>query len=86
MSHLDVIRSMPCALCELLGMEQATPTEAHHIRAGAGLSQRAADVLAVPLCMEHHRGRHGVHGDRMALRAAKVDELGLLAHTLEQIL
>jgi hypothetical protein len=86
MSHIAAIRSMPCVLCEVLGMEQATPTEAHHIRAGQGLAQRASDVLAIPLCVDHHRGKHGVHGDRMALRAAKVDELALLAYTLEQFL
>lgn len=67
-------------------MEQATPTEAHHIRAGQGLSQRASDALVIPLCVDHHRGKHGVHGDRMALRAAKMDELALLAYTLEQFL
>lgn len=84
--HLSRIHDLPCVLCKALGVEQTTRTEAHHARTGEGMAQRAPDVLAIAICTEHHTGRRGIHGDRSALRQAKVDELDLLALTLEAIL
>ena len=38
------------------------PVEAHHDRKGMGMSQRAPDRRAIPLCPDHHRnGRDAVH-------------------------
>ncbi len=79
MTHLSTIRAMPCILCEIGGTVQGTPTEAHHPRAGQGMSQKAADALAIPLCGACHRGPYGVHGDRHLLTRAKVTELDLVA-------
>jgi hypothetical protein len=50
-----------CALCWWLGV-YGTPAEVHHLRDGQGMAQRAPDDEAIPLCPEHHRGRHGLHG------------------------
>lgn len=87
MTHLDRIRAMPCVVCELLGMEQTSKTDAHHIREGQGGAQRAPDMLTIPLCHNGcHQGPNGIHGDRSLLRLAKVGELDLLAIVMERVL
>ena len=78
-AHLEQIAALPCACC---GDE---PVQVHHIREGQGMSQRAAHWLAVPLCPECHTGPHGLHGDRALLRIRKLEELDLLAWTIEQL-
>jgi len=57
--------------------------QVHHIREGQGLAQRADSWLTIPLCVDCHTGKNGIHGDRAMLRIMKTDELGLLAKTLE---
>lgn len=49
------------------------------------MAQRASDFLTVPLCPEHHRGPAGIHGDRGAFKNARVDELDLLADTIQEL-
>lgn len=83
--HLGRIAAMPCLLCELLGIEQTARTTVHHIREGQGMSQRANDYLAVPLCESCHQGSSGIHGDRSLLRIAKTTELDLLAETIARL-
>lgn len=83
--HMSRVRGLPCVLCALLNLPQGSHTQAHHIRDGQGMSQRADDMLTVALCHECHQGPQGVHGDRTLLRIAKVTELGLLALTLEAL-
>lgn len=82
MSHIAHVLTLPCAICQALGMQQAGRTYAHHIREGQGASQRAHDELTVPLCYEHHQGKTGIHGDRSAWRLAKLDELDVLASVI----
>lgn len=50
------------------------------------MSQRASDMLVIPLCKSCHQGPKGVHGDKTMLRVFKVEELDLLAITLEKLL
>lgn len=83
--HLARVAELGCMLCRVLGYAD-TPAQVHHIRAGQGMAQRAQAFLTVPLCQQHHTGSNGVHGDRSALKNAKVDELDLLAMTLERLL
>lgn len=80
-AHIDRIKRMDCCLCGATG-----PSDAHHIRAGQGMSQRASDMLVIPLCKSCHQGPKGVHGDKTMLRVFKVEELDLLAITLEKLL
>lgn len=80
-AHIERIKHMDCILCGAAG-----PSDAHHIRTGQGMGQRADDVLAVPLCKACHQGPHGIHGDRAMLRINKVDEMDLLAMTLKEVL
>lgn len=81
--HMDRIAQMPCAIGQALG-EDHGPVELHHIRQGQGMSQRASSFLTIPLCPACHRGPTGLHGDRTLFRIAGVDELTLLARTIEQ--
>lgn len=82
--HLDRVASMPCILCEILGQQQSGKTDVHHLREGQGMSQRASNYLTIPLCHDGcHQGRDGIHGTRSLLRIAKVEELDLLAMTIE---
>ena len=78
--HLECIKSMPCAVCQAPG-----PSDAHHIRQGQGMSQRAPHWLAVPLCKACHQGPDGIHGTKNLWRLRKVDEMSVLAQTIARI-
>ncbi|WP_024328863.1 MULTISPECIES: hypothetical protein [unclassified Thioalkalivibrio] len=83
--YMGRVSEVPCVLCECLGMP-GVPAEVHHLREGQGASQRASDYLTAALCPECHRGPMGVHGDRALLRMAKLEELDLLALTIERVM
>lgn len=86
MNYLQLIRTLPCALCEVRGVEQTSKTDAHHIRFDYGASQRADDILTIPLCHDTcHQGPHGRHGDQALFRLANVTEMDLLAKTLWKV-
>jgi hypothetical protein len=48
--YLDAVDALGCCLC---GM----PATIHHVHAGEGMGQRAADYRSIPLCPKHHQ--HG---------------------------
>jgi hypothetical protein len=77
--HLARVASLPCALCG------ERPVEVHHMRDGQGMGQRASHWLAMPLCIEHHRGQTGIHGDRSAWKLRKMSELDALADTIRRL-
>ena len=81
MKHLERIKMMNCVLCG-----EHCPSDAHHIRTGQGMAQKASDYLAIPLCKPCHQGDLGIHGDRTLLRIHKKTELDLLATTIETIM
>lgn len=83
--HLDRLGRLPCVLCQALGQRQEGRTFVHHIRAGQGIAQRSPHWLAIPLCLDCHQGPSGIHGDRSLMRIAKVEELDLLAMTVEAL-
>jgi hypothetical protein len=77
------IKTMRCICCSLLGREQQSTTDAHHIRANG---QARNDWLTIPLCHDDcHQGAQGVHGDRTWLRMLKMSEWDLLAATIERM-
>lgn len=84
--HMGKVAALGCLICRRLGYE-GTEAEVHHLREGQGGAQRASGFLTVPLCPEHHRGASGLHGlgTRMFERRYRVDELGLLAETIEAL-
>ena len=79
------VAELGCIACTLLGYGQ-TPAQVHHIREGQGMAQRAGNFLVVPLCLEHHTGSGGVHGDRSILRQLNCTELDLLDETLARLM
>jgi hypothetical protein len=82
--YLGRVARLGCILCRRLGLGE-TPAQVHHLREGQGGAQRAPHWLTVPLCPEHHTGKHGIHGDRKALLPLKADEMDLLAWTIEAL-
>lgn len=85
-AHLARVRSLPCIACEIGGTAQTEPTEAHHIRDGVGMGQKAGDHEAIPLCVWHHRtGFNSVHGAPAAFKWLFGTERELLALTLERL-
>lgn len=83
--HLDRVAGLPCGRCYMAGDWQIGKTFVHHIRTGQGMSQRASHFLTVPLCADCHQGDQGIHGDRTLWKIAKVDEMDVLAWTIEQL-
>lgn len=78
--HIGRVKSLPCVVCGEFG-----PSDAHHIRTGQGMSQRANDFLAIPLCKPCHQGPNGLHGDRALWKIYKMTELDALARTIEEL-
>lgn len=52
--RLADLRKQPCEVCAKLDLEQCTRTEAAHM-GPHGISQKACDLKARPICAEHHR-------------------------------
>lgn len=84
-TYLGKVKELGCVLCSLLGQPQSGVTEAHHIRTGHGMGDRASDFLTVALCEDCHRGTHGFHGTKSLMRIAKLSEMDLLAETVRQM-
>ena len=73
-AHLMKVRACPCSVCNA-----EPPSDAHHIKQGR-------HFCAVALCKECHQdGTLGWHGNRVAWRIAKMDELDALNRTLERL-
>lgn len=49
------------------------------------MSQRASNFLTVPLCPDCHTGPNGIHGNKSLMRVQKIDELDMLALTIERL-
>lgn len=84
-AHMGRVKQLRCVLCRRLGQPQSGISEVHHLREEQGGAQRASNWLVASLCVECHRGRRGVHGDKSRLRQAKCTEIDLLAWTLEDL-
>ncbi len=57
-AHLAWVRKQPCAVCGT-----TRNVEAHHPRLGNGMSRKAPDSEAFPLCYRHHQVEfHGARG------------------------
>ena len=58
--YMRAVAEMGCIVCRNNGDDES-PASVHHIRAGAGLSQRSGHYLTIPLCHFHHQGAEGIH-------------------------
>jgi hypothetical protein len=84
--YLGKVARLGCVACNLLGFDVAdVQPEIHHPRTDEGMAQRASNWLAYGLCPEHHRGPHGIHGDKQILRQLKCSELDLLAWVISRM-
>lgn len=77
--YLDRVAQLDCVVCGAHGVH------IHHAREGEGMGQRAQNWLAIALCPTCHTGPRGIHGDRAVLRQEKLDEMDLLARTIERL-
>jgi len=77
--HLARVHELPCGICG------AMPVEAHHILEGRTPGRKSPAALAIPLCIDCHRGGNGIHGDKSMFRIYKKSELDVLADTLERL-
>ena len=78
------VAALGCIACRLLGYGE-TPAQLHHPRTGQGMGQRSRHWLCIPLCPEHHTGKHGIHGHGFEART-KLTEMDLLASTIEEVM
>jgi hypothetical protein len=82
-AHMARIKAMRCICCELLGQEQTSPSDVHHIREHG---QARNHWLTLPLChADCHQGRNGVEFERTYLRILKMTEFDLLARVIERM-
>lgn len=77
--YMNRVAELPCSCCGAHG------AHLHHVREGQGIGQKAQNWLVIPLCSTCHQGKHGIHGDKALLRLAKLDEMDLLAATIERM-
>lgn len=78
--HLARIHELPCGVCG------ATPVEAHHVLEGRTPGRKSPDVLAIPLCVDCHRGGvNGIHGRGVLWDVYRLSELDVLAMTIERL-
>jgi hypothetical protein len=81
MAYMGKVKSLPCSCCDAPG-----PSIAHHIREGQGASQRAQNWLTISLCHSCHvDGFLGIHGEKQMMKIMKMDEMDLLAKTIERL-
>lgn len=79
--HLSRVAAIGCIIC-------GGPAEIHHPRFAAGMSQRASNWLAIPLCPEHHRQGefgHAVHNGQETFERNYGREVELLAETIRRM-
>jgi len=79
-AYMGRVKELPCGVCE-----QAGPSDAHHVRTGQGMSQRAGNYCVVPLCKSCHQGPHGIHGDRAMWKIHKLTEMDVLDETIARM-
>jgi hypothetical protein len=61
LKHKSALASIGCMVCyRLHGWHEPGPVELHHQREG-GWGKGKYKTL-IPLCIEHHRGKTGIHG------------------------
>lgn len=89
-AHLRMVRSLPCIACELKGVQQTTPTEAHHIKRRPdgqffGMGQKASDEETIPLCYHDHWNGVGSIWTHRGFEAEFGNERDLLAATLTRL-
>lgn len=87
--YLGKLTRLGCIVCRQIFKSYEAPdsslqlTIIHHPREGQGGGQRAQNWLGIPLCVSHHVGKYGLHGNGNKIPQFKLDEMDLLALTIE---
>jgi len=79
-AYMGRIKELACGVCGA-----PAPSEAHHVRTGQGMSQRAGNYCTVPLCVHCHRGPNGLHGNRSLWKIRKLSEMDVLDATIARM-
>lgn len=79
--HLTRVKELSCGLCGATG-----PSDAHHVRTGQGMSQRAGHYCTIPLCKACHTERDGLHGTRNLWKVYRRTELDVLDETIGRLM
>lgn len=84
LEHLGRVKRMRCVCCDLMGRDQCSPTDVHHIRCNG---QPRSHWLVLPLCHDDcHQGANGVEFTRTYLRILKMSEWDLLAVVIQWLM
>lgn len=62
-AYLRSVKRLQCVICTSFGMQQNSPTEAHHVKSGRFGSLKTPDRMAIPLCHSHHNKLRPYPGD-----------------------
>jgi hypothetical protein len=82
--RLGYLANYSCQVCQLLGENQTTRTELHHL-AGIGAGMKASDLLCLVLCQKHHTGKDGVHSGIAEFEAKFKSQLQFIFEINERI-
>ena len=55
--YRQLVRSMPCMICDGWGLIQTSYTEFHHSNCGRYSGAKTSCFLGIPLCDCHHKGQ-----------------------------
>lgn len=84
--HMNAVSELGCAMCRHIhGPHAPGPVELHHLRTG-GWGKGNVNTL-IPLCVNHHRGKEGIHhiGTKLWEREFGITQQQLLDWTLAQV-
>lgn len=60
-AHKAALVALGCMACRRMhGMHEPGPVELHHLRTGGW--GKGNYLTLIPLCIQHHRGKLGIHG------------------------
>lgn len=90
--HMGLVKSLPCCVCEQLGLSQMGPTDCHHIKRdpitglSLGAGQKGSGFTTIPLCsIRHHWNGVNVHMGSKKFEREYGNELDLLAYTYKRL-
>lgn len=76
--HMQRVSELGCLIC-------GSPAQLHHPRMAEAKGKKASDWLVVPLCSAHHHPPEGIHAPRTFYTRHRLDEMDLLALTIERL-
>lgn len=54
------VSELSCIVCSHIYGHEDTSSQVHHVRVNHGWG-RSSHLMTIPLCIEHHTGKTGVH-------------------------